>query len=182
MNEKVAKARQMAVAAHGEQKYGTHPYAVHLDEVARICKPFGEDAQIVAYLHDTLEDTALTMPDIEAVFGTFTACCVALLTDPPAPNRKERKARSYAKLGSISESVPESLALIVKAADRLANVRASFVSRNLGLLDMYRKEHEAFRIAVHRPGLNDDLVLVVDHLLAGNEKNGLGSLLHRSPA
>jgi (p)ppGpp synthase/HD superfamily hydrolase len=178
--EKVEKARQMAVAAHGDQKYGEHPYSVHLDEVARICEPFGEDAQVVAYLHDTLEDTALTYPDVEAAFGAFVAQCVAFLTDPPAANRKERKARSYAKLGTIDEKTPESLALIVKAADRLANVRASFVGRNHGLLDMYRKEHEAFRTAVHRPGLNDGLISVVDHLLAGSEKNGLGSTSHRT--
>jgi (p)ppGpp synthase/HD superfamily hydrolase len=55
-----SKAREFAIKAHGEQKYGEFPYSVHLDEVATIAKPYGESAEIVAYLHDVIEDTSVT--------------------------------------------------------------------------------------------------------------------------
>lgn len=164
--EKIEKARQMAVAAHGEQKYGEHPYSVHLDDVAQLCAPFGEDAQVIAYLHDTLEDTDLSVASIADEFGGVVAGCVGLLTDPVLPNRKARKEASYALLASVDADSAMKLALVVKAADRLANVRASFRDRNMGLLSMYRKEHEAFKKAVLRAGLNDGLVSTVDQLLA----------------
>ncbi len=32
-------------------------------------------------------------------FGDFVADCVALITDEPGVNRKERKARTYAETG-----------------------------------------------------------------------------------
>ena len=57
-------ARRMAVEAHGAQKYGVRPYSDHLDEVAALCTSHGKDAQIVAYLHDALEDTSLTVAAI----------------------------------------------------------------------------------------------------------------------
>jgi guanosine-3',5'-bis(diphosphate) 3'-pyrophosphohydrolase len=75
------QARAFVVNAHGEQKYGDRPYAYHLDAVAVIATPFGEEAVVVAYLHDTVEDTATTLEEVEAKFGAKVAVCVALLTD-----------------------------------------------------------------------------------------------------
>ena len=46
------EARDYAIAAHGDQKYGEHPYVGHLDAVAEIVRPDGELAVAVAYLHD----------------------------------------------------------------------------------------------------------------------------------
>jgi len=158
------EARAMAVAAHGDQKYGEEPYVVHLDAVAALCTQFGEDVVVVGYLHDTLEDTKLAKSEIEAKFGALVAACVDFLSDPPGPDRKTRKAAAYARLGSIAADAPESIALIVKAADRLANVRAS-VKNNPRLLHVYQTEHAHFRPAVFRPGLNDVLVKEIDSLL-----------------
>lgn len=58
MNDPVRQARDVAIAAHGDQRYGTHPYVHHLDAVAAILEPFGTAAQIVGYLHDTIEAPA----------------------------------------------------------------------------------------------------------------------------
>jgi len=49
------KARTFAIQHHDKQKYGEHPYAVHLDAVAAIAKPFGAVAVTIAYLHDVVE-------------------------------------------------------------------------------------------------------------------------------
>ncbi len=151
-------ARALAVDAHGDQKYGDEPYVKHLDEVATLCEPYGEKAVIVAYLHDALEDTPLQAQTVDGLFGSEVCSLVETLTDPPTGSRKERKAASYAKLGAIGAGSSLALALVVKAADRLANVRCCASGGNFGLLEMYRKEQAAFDAAVRRAGLNDALM------------------------
>jgi guanosine-3',5'-bis(diphosphate) 3'-pyrophosphohydrolase len=158
------QARAFAIAAHGGQRYGEHPYVHHLDAVAAIAEPFGEAAVVAAYLHDTVEDTAATLAEITAQFGPEIAACVALLTDEPGADRKERKAKTYAKLAEVTG--PLELALIVKASDRLANVRASVKDRNERMLQVYCSEHATFRKAAYRPGLCDALWSELDALLS----------------
>jgi hypothetical protein len=85
--------------------------------------------------------------------------------DPPGPRRKERKAAAYAILAEVDASTPRRLALVVKAADRLANVRACLRDANEGLLAMYRREHHDFAHAVSRQGLNDAFMNELDELL-----------------
>ena len=63
------KARIFAIAAHGGQKYGNYPYSVHLDAVAKIADEYGEKAAVIAYLHDVVEDTFVSINDIEKEFG-----------------------------------------------------------------------------------------------------------------
>jgi (p)ppGpp synthase/HD superfamily hydrolase len=160
----VAEAREFAVNAHAGQRYGQHPYSVHLDAVAGIAAPFGDTAQIVAYLHDTVEDTTVTLEQIRERFGAAVADCVSLLTDAPGANRKERKAKTYARLAEVTGAAE--LALLVKVADRLANVRASARDGNAGLLGMYRGEQAAFRAAAYRAGQCDALWDELERLLA----------------
>ncbi len=162
----IEKAREMAVAPHCDQRYGDEPYSKHLDDVAAICEPYGEEAQVAAYLHDALEDTDLEDIKIINTFGLQTFDIVAVLTDPPGKNRKERKAISYARLGCITANSPRSLALVVKAADRLANVRCCVAGGNAGLLEMYRNEQASFDSAVRRDALNGPLMDEIARLLA----------------
>jgi (p)ppGpp synthase/HD superfamily hydrolase len=158
-----AEARAFAIAVHGGQLYGKHPYVFHLDQVADIASHYGPEAEVLAYLHDTVEDTSATLDEVRERFGSFIADCVALLTDQPGGNRKERKSKTYAKLAQVHDE--RQLALIVKAADRLANVRACVVDGNERLLGVYRGEHEAFKQAAYRPGLCDELWDELDQVL-----------------
>lgn len=155
MTDAVARARAFALAAHGEQRYGDQPYSVHLDAVAEILTPFGEEAQVVGYLHDVVEDTPVSLEMLRTEFGERVAKLVSLVTDEPGANRRERKARSNAKLAAVSAE--DALALVVKAADRLANLRASAVGGADSKLGMYRREHPDFRQAAFRRDLCDDL-------------------------
>jgi len=174
----MASAREFAIKAHGDQRYGKEPdappYSVHLDQVK---EPPGSHwlstwtqeqvatAVAVAYLHDVVEDTDCTLEDVKAAFGSEVAEAVALLTDEPGENRKERKAKTYAKLAKAPTNTAGLVARIVKAADRLANVRACKKKGNEGLLRMYQKEHSAFRQAVRLPGLCDALHEALDEVL-----------------
>ena len=161
--DSVAEARSFAVAAHGDQRYGERPYLVHLEAVASLVRSFGSEAERIAYLHDVAEDTSLTLADIRRQFGARIADHVALLTDAPGGDRAERKARSHAKLAAVPPEL--NLALVVKAADRLANLRESVNSANASKLETYRREHAEFRAAAYRPGLCDDLWREIDSLI-----------------
>jgi (p)ppGpp synthase/HD superfamily hydrolase len=160
----VTEARAFAVAAHGHQRYGEQPYVVHLDAVAALARPYGSEAERIAYLHDVVEDTKITLDDLRRQFGPSVADHVALLTDEPGPDRAARKVRSHAKLAAVAPDFH--LALIVKAADRLANLRESVRTANQTMLAKYRGEHPAFRAAAYRAGLCDDLWREIDEIIA----------------
>lgn len=161
MNSEIQRSREFAIRVHGDQRYGEHPYGYHLDAVAEILTSFGQQAQIAAYSHDTVEDCDVTIDDIADAFGREMADCVAVLTDEPGENRKTRKAKTKEKLAASNNS----LALVVKAADRLANLRQSQLTSNASKLAMYAREHKAFRAAAYRPGLCDALWNEMDSIL-----------------
>lgn len=96
-----------------------------------------------AWLHDTLEDTALTRGELERDFGPEIADLVWRVTDEPGTARTERKKATYPKIRE-SES-----AVILKLADRIANVEES-LANNKELLQKYRQEHEGFKQALKR--------------------------------
>lgn len=171
------RARAFALFRHGDQRYGDLPYSAHLDDVAEIAVaamsatgerrgvPLGE-VRAVAYLHDVLEDTGTTIAELRQEFGDQVALAVDYLTDPEGPNRRIRKAIAHARL---SQCPPDLwVTLVVKAADRLANLRASVRDGRDSLLKMYRKEAEDFRAAVFRQGLCDDLWEEMDSILASS--------------
>lgn len=168
--ELAAEARAFAARAHGDQRYGDHPYVVHLDEVVGVLLGVLEvpapELLVIGYLHDVVEDTEVTLDHVGERFGDGVARCVDLLTDAPGNNRKERKAATYARLAEVGRDAPDGRALVVKAADRLANVRRCVADENRRLLSMYRDEHVAFRSAVWRQSLVLPLWRELDELLA----------------
>lgn len=163
MSAEVQRARDFAIKAHGEQRYGDRPYAFHLDMVATILAPFGEPAQVIGYLHDVAEDTSVPLDRVRAEFGDLVAECVALVTDSKEGDRAARKRITNAKLAKVSG--PAKVALIVKAADRLANLRVSAQGGAHSKLDQYRREHPDFRRAAHRAGLCDALWNEMDRIV-----------------
>jgi guanosine-3',5'-bis(diphosphate) 3'-pyrophosphohydrolase len=163
MGEALLRAREFAISAHRDQQYGDEPYATHLDAVASVLAPYGEMAQIIGYLHDVVEDTGTHLEIVQKEFGDPVATAVGLVTDEPGANRRERKARTNAKLSAVGAE--NALALMVKTADRLANLRASAGGRSGSKLVMYRREHPEFRAAVYRAGLCDELWLEMDRIL-----------------
>jgi len=83
----VWEAAKFAATAHANQKRGGKgvPYVTHVMDVARRVESFGVTAPVVlcgALLHDTVEDTAVTIPEIEKFFDPEVALIVGWLTLP----------------------------------------------------------------------------------------------------
>lgn len=142
---KVKEAAYLAIAQHGTQTYDGHPYYYHLEQVVDVLKEFGftEDVYIISgYLHDTLEDTSISYNDIKKQFGLEVAEIVYAVTDELGRNRKERKLKTYPKIKANPN------AIIVKLADRIANLRNSLKMKP-EMATMYSKEHTGFRDALY---------------------------------
>ena len=78
-NEMVAAARLIARLAHARQKdKAGHDYFGHPEAVAAMLETPQE--KVVGYLHDTVEDTSVTVEEIREIFGDEIADAVALLT------------------------------------------------------------------------------------------------------
>ena len=83
----IEAAKNLATNAHrGQTDKAGLPYITHPQRVAaRLDTP---EAQVVGWLHDTVEDTPLTVRDIESAFGPETAAAV------DAVSRREGEAWS----------------------------------------------------------------------------------------
>jgi len=142
--EKISEARRYAILHHGDQKYGDAPYVVHLDAVANVMSEFDFSDSFgltCAYLHDIVEDTNVTAEDLRRDFSAGIALVVDACSKPKGMKRRESTTRYYPKL----KAVP--FAVVVKLADRIANVRNCIQSES-GLLSMYKKEYPEFRAAL----------------------------------
>lgn len=104
------------------------------------------------------------MAHVEQQFGESVAACVSVLTDVVGATRADRKAKTYAKMAQLSGELE--LALLVKVADRLANVHACVQDGRQALWSVYRSEHVAFKAAVYWAGQCDALWLALDALLS----------------
>lgn len=83
MSDIVREALRFAEARHGDQKYGENlPYIYHLNQVADLCVNLGlpETYQVIAALHDILEDTNADPQEIYERFGSFVLKTVNYLT------------------------------------------------------------------------------------------------------
>jgi (p)ppGpp synthase/HD superfamily hydrolase len=136
--ERVRNARLYAELAHGEQRYGAAPYVVHLDAVVSTLVQLGQSEDegllVAGYLHDVLEDTDARVEELDARFGSEVAYLVYAVTDEPGRNRRERKVLTYPKTRRSARAV------LLKLADRIANVRAAVEQENERLLAIYRVE------------------------------------------
>ena len=130
---RIIKAKKFAEGAHQDQMYGNHLYMYHLNMVSALVSMFGEEARILAYLHDVVEDTEVTLPIISNEFGYRMMIMVDLITDPSGKNRKEKKLEMNKRLSSLDPLSAEDihrLVLIVKTADRLANTYTCIEEKN----------------------------------------------------
>jgi hypothetical protein len=86
MSRIVDEAERLAKRAHaGQVDKSGHPYIGHPARVAARARNHGGDEQveIVAWLHDVVEDTPVTRDEIESLFGPEIAEAVVAITRRP---------------------------------------------------------------------------------------------------
>lgn len=121
----VEHARVYATAAHAavgqRRKYTFEPYIVHPTEVAAIVAsvPHTDAMLAAAYLHDVVEDTAVTIGDIVYEFGSEVALLVSDLTDAARPEDGNRAERMAINRVYIANAPAESQT--IKLADIISN-------------------------------------------------------------
>lgn len=144
----ISQAVTYAIMCHGRtnHKYNGEPYTIHLEMVSKVASKFlhlvDQDQHDVviaaAWCHDVIEDTRQTYNDVKQELGVQVAEIVYALTNEKGRNRKERANDKYYE--GIRDT-PN--AVFVKLCDRMANIEYS-VETGSRMLDLYRKEHEAF--------------------------------------
>ena len=139
------KAMQFAIEAHKGQKRkvtGT-PYILHPMEVAAICAAMSDNDALLsaALLHDTVEDTAVTIEDIEEQFSPRIAELVKCETEDKregqekAATWKLRKEESLLWLRDSGDLDVKKLWL----ADKLSNMRSFLRTYLVDGLDMWKR-------------------------------------------
>lgn len=168
-NELYQKAKSLAHEKHKNQRYSNNqPYTVHLQAVEAVLRRFGyspdlternQNLIIGAWLHDIIEDTDATYQMIELEFGKEIAELVHAVTNEPGMNRKERHEKTYPKIKN------HTYAIILKLADRIANVEESVKSKST-LLGMYRKEWKEFKVKLQNNGECQEMWDFLDKILS----------------
>ncbi|MFE7722645.1 HD domain-containing protein [Nocardia rhizosphaerihabitans] len=146
-DQRETEAREFAVEAHGDQRYGDHPYITHLAAVRAVLDDFGYNGSlaVAAWLHDVVEDTPVTAEEVESRFGREVLDLVWAVTGI-GPDRKARNLDAFSKITAHPPAV------ILKLADRTANAEAS--PPGSSWMGMYRTEHPTFK--AHLGGLLAD--------------------------
>jgi (p)ppGpp synthase/HD superfamily hydrolase len=146
MTDIVARADAFAAKAHSainhKRKYTGDDYIVHPREVAATVAtvPHTPEMLAAALLHDTVEDTGVSIETIRAEFGPVVAKLVADLTDVSTPGGGNRAIRKGIDLAHTASASPQ--AKTIKLADLLSNT-ASIVAHDPGFARVYLKEKAA---------------------------------------
>lgn len=127
--EDVRKAFEMAADAHKDMRRKSgEPYILHPLAVAQITVQeigLGVTSAICALLHDTVEDTELTLEDIKHEFGTTCAHIIDGLTKISTvleeTNTSTKQAENFKKILLTLADDPR--VILIKLADRLHNMR-----------------------------------------------------------
>lgn len=123
----IHRAYELARASHVDQfRKSGEPYITHPLAVAGILAGYGLDAETVAaaLLHDTVEDTEMTLDDVTKEFGPTVAALidgVTKLDRVSFSNREEQQAATIRKM--VIAMARDVRVILVKLADRLHNIR-----------------------------------------------------------
>jgi GTP pyrophosphokinase len=125
--ELLRRAFEIAVDAHKTMRRKSgEPYILHPLAVSRICVEeigLGVRSTICALLHDTVEDTDVTLDDIEREFGNEIARIIDGLTkiSNVVDANSSQQAENFKKILLTLTDDPR--VILIKLADRLHNMR-----------------------------------------------------------
>lgn len=150
-------AFEMAADAHKTMRRKSgEPYILHPIAVARICVEeigLGVRSTICALLHDTVEDTDLTLEDIERAFGGEIARIIDGLTKIAnvVDTNTSQQAENFKKILVTLTDDPR--VILIKLADRLHNMRTLDSMKREKQLKISSETVYVYAPLAHRMGL-----------------------------
>src|ERR1700744_4716855 len=155
--ELIRSAFEMAAEAHKTMRRKSgEPYILHPLAVARICSEeigLGVRSTICALLHDTVEDTDITLEDIEREFSGEIARIVDGLTkiSNVVDVNASRQAENFKKILLTLTDDPR--VILIKLADRLHNMRTLDSMKREKQLKIASETVYVYAPLAHRMGL-----------------------------
>ena len=155
--ELVRRAFEMAAEAHKTMRRKSgEPYILHPLAVATICIEeigLGVRSTICSLLHDTVEDTDLTLEDVEREFGGEISRIVDGLTkiSNVIDINASQQAENFKKILLTLTDDPR--VILIKLADRLHNMRTLEIMKRENQLKISSETVYVYAPLAHRMGL-----------------------------
>lgn len=169
----IERAFDVARVAHADQvRHSGEPYLAHPLGVAMVIAQLGLDDVTVAaaLLHDSVEDTAVTVADIEVTFGAELAAIVDGVTKLDRIQFNSREAQQAATLRKMLVAMASDIrVLLIKLADRLHNMRTISSLPEVKQRRIARETLDIYAPLAHRLGIQElkweleDLAFAVLH-------------------
>ena len=156
--ELVRAAFEIAVEAHKTMRRKSgEPYIFHPLSVAMICVEeigLGVRSTICALLHDTVEDTDITLEDIQQEFGSEITKIIDGLTkiSTVVDNNTTQQAENFRKILLTLTDDPR--VILIKLADRLHNMRTLDSMKREKQLKVASETVYVYAPLAHRMGLD----------------------------
>ncbi len=155
----ITESYRLAAGAHrGQLRRSGEPYITHPLAVAGIVARYGMDDVTIAaaLLHDAVEDTVITLPEIDERFGPEVTAIVDGVTKLERIHFDSKEAQQAATMRKMLVAMAKDLrVLVIKLADRLHNMRT------IAALPAWKQErtaHETLDIyapLAHRLGMQE---------------------------
>ena len=155
--ELIERAYNLANKLHADQKrLSGEPYIIHPLSVAAILVDLGMDSESIAagLLHDVVEDTPVTLEQIEKMFGHDIANLIDGVTKIgriPYSTREEQQAENIRKM--LIAMADDIRVIIIKLADRLHNMRTMEYQSPQKQRDKALECMEVYAPIAHRLGI-----------------------------
>lgn len=155
--EMVRAAFEMSVEAHKTMRRKSgEPYILHPLAVAMICVEeigLGVRSTICSLLHDTVEDTDITLEDVQREFGIEIAKIIDGLTkiSNVVDTNTSQQAENFKKILLTLTDDPR--VILIKLADRLHNMRTLDFMKNEKQLKIASETVWVYAPLAHRMGL-----------------------------
>ncbi|MDQ3108489.1 MAG: bifunctional (p)ppGpp synthetase/guanosine-3',5'-bis(diphosphate) 3'-pyrophosphohydrolase [Bacteroidota bacterium] len=157
--EIIRKAFNVALEAHKDMRRKSgEPYIYHPIAVAQICAEeigLGTTSVVCALLHDTVEDTDISLDDIKGMFGDKVAKIIDGLTKISGvfdQQTNSLQAENFRKmLLTLSDDIR---VILIKLADRLHNMRTLDSMKRDKQLKIASETLYLYGPLAHRLGLN----------------------------
>ncbi|HQT87056.1 MAG TPA: bifunctional (p)ppGpp synthetase/guanosine-3',5'-bis(diphosphate) 3'-pyrophosphohydrolase [Acidiphilium sp.] len=180
----IEHAFHVAAAAHATQRRDNgDPYISHPVAVADILADYRLDTSSIAtaLLHDVIEDTGISLPELEAGFGPEIAGLVdgvTKLTRLELQSDRTKQAENFRKL--VLAMSKDIRVLLVKLADRLHNMRTiHFVTERDRAVRIARETMEIYAPLAERIGMERVKVELQNRAFAVIDPEAFDSIQNR---